>query len=377
MVSLQEYIESLDLALSFLNNSIDSNTNGSRAYYSRTIHPINGWSGVYTETSGYILNTLIDCSNIVKSNSIDTLNVEKNMADWLVSIQHVDGAFHPGIYHHSNISKKSVFNTAQVLLGLNDAFIQFGNSKYKSASELSANWLIQQYKSNRWINDENYLPSYYSRVSMALAVSNKMDSSPAKIDVVHDSLSEIAKAIESNGFINRANFSKRQVTFLHSFVYVVEGYLYSYMITGFPKYLELAKRSVDFLLGIYGKKKALPASFTSSSSMTFWYRCITGEIQFAIILQELFTITGESIYRSVASDIIDEIYRIQIKKDTVLYKAGGLLGSYPSYGDYNPFRQLNWATKFYIDAVLKIKIIPNSSTEYKNRIVLQRPYCAM
>ena len=202
---------------------------------------------------------------------------------------------------------------------------------------------------------------------MALAVSNKMDSSPAKIDVAHDSLSEIAKAIESNGF-NRANCSKRQVTFLHSFVYVVEGYLYSYMITGFPKYLELAKTSVDFLLGIYGKKKALPASFTSSSSMTFWYRCITGEIQFAIILQELFTITGESIYHSVASDIIDEIYRIQIKKDTVFYKAGGILGSYPSYGDYNPFRQLNWATKFYNDAVLKIKIIPNSSTEYKNSL---------
>ena len=29
---------------------------------------------------------------------------------------------------------------------------------------------------------------------------------------------------------------------------------------------------------------------------------------------------------------------------------GGISGSYPIYGEYEPYRQLNWAAKFFADA---------------------------
>ena len=38
--------------------------------------------------------------------------------------------------------------------------------------------------------------------------------------------------------------------------------------------------------------------------------------------------------------------------DSLFLKKGGLKGSQPYFGRYIPFRQPNWSTKFFIDAIL-------------------------
>ena len=55
-----ERLKSLNNAINFIKESIDKKTNGSRAFYSRFLYPLNGWSKPYPETTGYIIKTFDD-----------------------------------------------------------------------------------------------------------------------------------------------------------------------------------------------------------------------------------------------------------------------------------------------------------------------------
>ena len=36
---------------------------------------------------------------------------------------------------------------------------------------------------------------------------------------------------------------------------------------------------------------------------------------------------------------------------------GGVAGSWPVSGDYGPYKVLNWATKFFVDALLREELV--------------------
>ena len=117
------------MAIKFLVDSIDKNYGGSRAYFSRLYNPFNGWSSMYPETC-HIIPTLLGYgkrfnSDLEKSKAII-------LADWLLSIQNSDGSF-PGLLYTKNNHSKSIFNSAQIIIGLVSIYKYTSSKDYLNA----------------------------------------------------------------------------------------------------------------------------------------------------------------------------------------------------------------------------------------------------
>ena len=82
------------------------------------------------------------------------------------------------------------------------------------------------------------------------------------------------------------------------------------------------------------------------------WRCLTGEAQIAIVLDRLAAITGDSAYSAMAQSLVESIARLQDMSPQHPESFGSVPGSEPLWGGYGPFNYLNWAAKFYMDALL-------------------------
>ena len=150
--------ENLVNAVSFLVKSIDSKTNGSSAVYSRIFHPLKGWSNPYPETTGYIIPTFLDLSKNEKFENLEEKAI--NMGEWLLSIQNSDGSFPGGIYS-KKIKSKSIFNTAQIIIGLVNLSKKTGEEKYTNSVHKAALWLSNNQESNGVWKKFQYHKSFF------------------------------------------------------------------------------------------------------------------------------------------------------------------------------------------------------------------------
>ena len=99
-----------DAALAWLRRSIEV-TGGQGSSHSWS--PLFGWAKAYPETTGYLIETLLDYVVLKDDDSLRELAFQ--CANWLVSIQLPNGSF-PGLL--AGNKEPSVFNTAQILFGL-------------------------------------------------------------------------------------------------------------------------------------------------------------------------------------------------------------------------------------------------------------------
>ena len=87
------------------------------------------------------------------------------------------------------------------------------------------------------------------------------------------------------------------------------------------------------------------------------YSCLTGDAQLAILWMQIYQLTNEKKFLDGAYNILEQIKSTQILTTTHRELLGGIFGSYPIEGNYGPFMILNWATKFFADAlILKNKL---------------------
>jgi hypothetical protein len=77
----------------------------------------------------------------------------------------------------------------------------------------------------------------------------------------------------------------------------------------------------------------------------------TGHAQLAIMWLKIYNKYDDLRYLNASLKILDRV-SLLIPCYTFIKRKGGVPGSYPFWGKYMIFRQPNWATKFFIDAIL-------------------------
>jgi len=358
-----ERLKSLDNAINFIVESIDNKTNGSRAFYSRFFFPLNGWSKPYPETTGYIIKTFDDL--IYENNYFHLEDFSKNMADWILSIQNNDGSFPGGLYDENEPSDKSIFNTAQILIGLHSRYKRTNDKKYLNSATKGANWIaecIDEFGNiSKYNYENNFMPSYYSRVCWPILLVCNEESQENKIliEKTHSVMNNIADRQLSNLFISDSGFKKGSYAFLHTIAYTIRGFLECSNFVKGDKFFNIAYELSEKFMKKFEIKKVLAGAYYEDFSGVNNYRCLTGEAQMAIIWLMISDLTGDLRFLNTASKLLDKL-ELEVKsRNTIFFKKGGLQGSKPFYGRYISFRQPNWASKFYIDAVIledKIKI---------------------
>ena len=124
---------------------------------------------------------------------------------------------------------------------------------------------------------------------------------------------------------------------------------------------KLEKISVDWatiLMKNFEINGKLPGAYYEDYKKIDNFECLTGYCQLAIIWLKIFNKINDPRFVNGAIKAIDRVSKF-VPRYSFLKKKGGVPGSYPFYGRYMMFRQPNWATKFFIDAILLEKDILN------------------
>jgi len=315
--------------------------------YAHSFHFLNGWQPAYPETTGYILPTLRELyrrtGNEAYRESIAAA------ARWLVSIQRPDGGF-PDL-----AGQPQVFDTGQILIGLNDLAQHAPELADRDALRRAARWLcaVQERDGSFVRHAYNGIPhSYYSRVGAALAVAGRVLGDTAIREAGIANLRWTVAQQPDNGFFRHLSFDASP-PYLHTMAYVIEGLMDGAEETGDALFHVAAVRFADRLRGIAETRDGvLRSQYFADYTVANRERCLTGVAQWAGIAFRLSRATGDDGWFRQGREALDFLKRRQIlSRDRRL--RGGLPGSAPWFGRYMRAAIPNWGIKFFIDAIIE------------------------
>ena len=340
--------------LLWLKNSFKAcDGNGSAAWHSFIRRPIRGWSAAYPETTGYIIETLLDYYLLFQEKWMEDDAIAG--ADWLISVQKDDGSFPAGL---GTNGAPSVFNSGMILLGLERAYVHTKDIKYLSCAANTVKWLCNCLEENgKWSSAayiSGFSPAYYTRVIWAtlkvnLHLQNQHVAQKMKLAIAY-----YATKINENHSVQDWSFAPGKAAFTHTIAYTMRGFLESAELLADTQYRLIAQNMADRLISEFNLKQKLAGTYDEQWVGDYAFVCVTGNAQLSLNFSRLYQITGEIVYYEYAKKFFESVKtspsRIQIPG--IL---GGIPGSVPFWGKYMPFQFINWGAKFWLDAALLLE----------------------
>ena len=313
--------------------------------YAHSFHFLYGWQPPYPETTGYILPTLLR----VHRHTGNALYRESaaRAAKWLVSVQRDDGAF------TDLQGRPQVFDTGQILIGLNDLVECAPDLADIDALRRAAEWLVHvQERDGSFVRYAyNGIPhAYYARVGAALTIAGRILGDERVRAAGVANLRWTVAQQQANGFFRHLSFDDAP-PFLHTMVYVLEGLLDGYAETDDQSLFEAALAFAG-KLRVFAEKRdgLLRSQYLDDYSVANAEKCLTGLAQWAGVAFRLAGLTRDDVWRWHGREALDFLKMRQIlSSDYRLH--GGLPGSAPINGCYMRAAIPNWGQKFFIDAM--------------------------
>ncbi len=322
-----------------------------------------GWQPPYPETTGYIISTFFDCANsgqhILSPGMQDKLRDRAiRMADWEIEVQLPNGGIQGGVL--GDPPSPVVFNTGQVLLGWCRAYKETGDANYLRALQRAAAFLVEiQDKGGGWRrfssrNGDFHIRAHHVRVSWALLRVNQITGDDASREAAIRNIEFTLKLQQPNGWYRSNDLQPEynQYPLTHTIAYATRGLLESGMVLNEPHYIAAAKTTADAVLKRLQPRGYLPGRFDADWKPATRWCCMTGNAQMAIIWLKFYQLTGDSRYLHAAQQVNHFLKATQDLQSSNSGIRGGIAGCYPIHGHYGRYQYLNWAAKFFIDALL-------------------------
>jgi hypothetical protein len=341
----------LHSAYQWLCTAQDATANGGVAGF---YNLLKGWGASYPETTGYIIPTFLHYGQAF--NNPDAHRRAIRMADWELEVQLPSGAVRSGTLDVK--IAPAVFNTGQVLFGWTSAYAATGNEQYARAATRASEWLIaNQDPDGAWRRNLSALTTssvqtYNVRAAWGLAVAGKEFNEPRWSEAARKNAEWTLAQQNENGWFGYNAFSDREVPLLHTIGYVLEGLLGIGELQHNCKYIRAVINGIEPLVRIYTAGDGLKGRYDERWEHTVSWRCLTGEAQVGLTLLRLRRLTGKQRYAQVAHSILMDVAKHQDLDSPYPESNGSVTGSQPLWGSYGPFNYLNWATKFFVDALL-------------------------
>jgi hypothetical protein len=323
---------------------------GIAAYYSL----LTGYSDSYPEVTGYIVPTLYDFARAAQNDSA-ALAAER-ATQWLLSLQMPSGAFPAGLHRGLNQDKEqpSVFNTGQILQGLVRAHVETNRAEILQAALAAGDWLVNaQQADGSWSGPaayQNVAHTYYSMVAWALAELSKRTADRQPGQAAERNLNWVLSHFRTSGWIDGINL-RGHPNYLHFIAYALQGVLESGILLRRNDATDAVAKSSWVLLRKFETNKFLPGAYRPDFKDGQRFTCLTGNAQMSCVWLRLFEVTGELRYLNAALKM-NEMLKQLIPASGPRGVFGGVSGSYPIWGRYQPLRYISWGNKFFADALL-------------------------
>lgn len=320
------------------------------------------WLPPYPETTGYILPTFLryarHCDEQAKPDSAAQLRERaRRMAEWLTTVQMESGAVQGGTVAAD--PQPTIFNTGQVLQGWCAAYREFGEPATLDSLTRAARWLAA-------VQDEDGCwRRFMSPLTLQTPATYNVRSAAALLEagclledqrVRRAAIANFDWALtqqRDNGWFENKCLTDNSKPLTHTIGYTLEGLLDAARLLGEARYLEAVVRASDHLLEEVRADGFLSGRFDADWQPQVSWNCLTGSCQLAYVWLCLAEMTGAAKYKEKAQQLLGFVKRTQICLASAAdARRGGIKGSHPVWGGYDPFRYPNWAAKFYVDALL-------------------------
>lgn len=322
---------------------------GIAAYYSL----LTGYSESYPEVTGYIVPTLYDFARITGDGR--PVMIAERATQWLLSLQMSTGAFPGGLHggSHRGETQPSIFNTGQVLQGLVRAHVETGHSEILQAALAAGDWLVQMQKPDgSWSGPgayQNIAHTYYSMVAWALAQLSERASEVKYGVAAEKNLDWVLSHFRPSGWIDGINL-RGHPTYLHFIAYVLQGVLECGILRRRNDAIQIAATSSWLLLRKFETNKCLAGTYDADFRNGADFVCLTGNAQMSCVWLRLFEVTDDLRYLNSALKM-NELLKQSVATRGRRGIDGGVSGSSPVWGGYQPLRYISWGCKFFADAL--------------------------
>jgi hypothetical protein len=278
------------------------------------------------------------------------------MADWLLTLQLESGAFPIGPLWPGWERKPIVFDTGQIIFGLVRAFEETRQAEYLAAARRAGDWLVDIQDSDgswRKFTSLDNVHTYNVRTAWSLLRIYKVTQDERYRSSSVGNLDWSLTQQAPDGWFANNGFTPDEDPLTHTIAYTIEGLLESGVLISAQKYIDAARLAADALLEKQRQDGFLRARYGSGWRSQLNWSCLTGTAQMALVWLRLNEMTGDEKYARAADSAHGYLKGRQNRSSRWPGVAGGIAGSYPIYGDYEPFRHLNWAAKFFTDSLLQ------------------------
>lgn len=320
----------------------------------------------YPETTGYIICAFLDLARYYNDAEYRSRAIE--MGEWESAIQMASGAVMGGMYNSS--PTPAVFNTGMVLLGWAALFRETGADVFRASGERAGGWLLEvQEPDGNWIRGNSQFANAGSTVYNVKAAWGlaEMGAALNRSDFVEAAVRNAEFALtkqQSNGWFADCCLEDSNKPLLHTIAYTMQGLVGTGKLTQRSDFINAARLSADSLLALVDKNGFIPGKIARDFTAEADWACLTGTAQTSIVWSELERITGDPKYGAaaeLANRYLMARHDISNRDPSI---RGGLAGSWPVSGPYGRFMILNWATKFFIDALLmRVQAAPRKTSE--------------
>jgi len=319
----------------------------------------NRWAPSYPETTGYTIPTLLNAAAVLNRSELRVLAL--SLADHLLNSATPEG----GVAHWaSSRPYPIVFDTGQVIFGWLAAFDASGDERYLQAAMRAGDWLVSvQHSSGSW-NDYQHLgveKVIDTRVAWALLQLHRRTREDGYHQAAIRNLEWAKQQQEADGWFQSCAFVKGKDPFTHTLAYTAEGFLECGHLLNEACYIEAARLTADALLACQRPDGRLASTYGSGWRETSRSSCLTGNCQMGCLWMRFYEASGNRAYYVAAKKAITFVARTQDLKTADPNVRGAIAGSYPIYGRYERFKYPNWATKFFIDALLVLDRVENGA----------------
>jgi hypothetical protein len=336
--------QTLDLVLEWVRHARRPD-GGSAAFYSL----LTGWSGSYAETTGYLIPTVYDCAAAGRGAGMRELAEE--MTRWLLSVQLPSGAFPGGTAGRE--TGPSVFNSGQILQGLVRAWKETADAAVGEAARRTGDWLLAEQDGDGAWKGATYQQrthTYYTMVAWSLAALGRETEDARYLDAARLNAAWAISQRRDDGWFDGINLVGNP-TYLHFVAYVLQGLVEVGALLEDDSVVQAAEAASWRLLRTFEVRKHLPGSLNPDwSEHGRRFSCLTGNAQMSCVWLRFHERSGDLRWLNAALKV-NEMLKDRVPRSGPPGVRGGVAGSSPLWGAYQPFRYINWGAKFLADAL--------------------------
>jgi len=253
----------------------------------------------------------------------------------------------------------AMFNTGQVIFGWCAAYAEAKEPRFLESLKKAANFMVETMDSDgAWRKHLGLFAhpdldeyAYNVRAAWALMKAHEVSGDAGYRDAGRRNVEHVVSMTQTNGWTPKNCLNDAGAPLLHTIAYTLQGLLESVVILNEQGAVNVVLTASGHLLNAMEMAGTLRGRYDSQWKPTVRWRCLTGEAQMAITWLRLSKLTGDEKWRNAALRLNEGLKRLQVVNGPPEI-AGAIKGSYPVFREYGRYEYLNWATKFFMDALL-------------------------